>query len=468
MTETYADHPYLQGNYAPLRMESDLNDLIVEGEIPQDLYGSYYRNGPDPQFPPMGGNYHWFGGDGMIHAFHFENGKVSYKNRWIQTSKWKQERKAGKSLVNLLNPMEPDPLWNPEGEDGTANTSIIFHGDRLLALEEGHPPFEIDPFTLKSIGSHNYEGKLLSPMTAHPKIDPLTGEMFSFSYGFGDNKMTYFVVDADGKLTHYSEFTTPYSSMVHDFMVTSQHVIFPVFPLVIDLEQAMMGNAPIAWDGKRPSYIGIMPRDGSVEDIKWIEDDPCYVFHAMNAYTEGDKIVADMMQFEEAPLFPHVDGSAPDPKKAEARLNRWEIDLSSNSGKINKNLLDDDMGEFPRLDERFSMLDYRHGFYASRIGDPSGISWNAIAHLDHQTGNKKFFVVDKEDAVGEPIFVPTSGDAEEGNGFLITLAYKGKENRSDLLIFNAMDVESGPIATAHLPHRVPYGFHGNWRQGEQT
>ncbi len=418
MTETYADHPYLQGNYAPLRMESDLNDLIVEGEIPKDLYGSYYRNGPDPQFPPMGGNYHWFGGDGMIHAFHFENGKVSYKNRWIQTSKWKQERKAGKSLVNILNPMEPDPLWNPEGEDGTANTNIIFHGDKLLALEEGHPPFEIDPFTLKSIGSHNYEGKLLSPMTAHPKIDPLTGEMFSFSYGFGDNKMTYFVVDADGKLTHYSEFTTPYSSMVHDFIVTSQHVIFPVFPLVIDLEQAMMGNAPIAWDGKRPSYIGIMPRDGSVEDIKWIEDDPCYVFHAMNAYTEGDKIVADMMQFEEAPLFPHVDGSAPDPKKAEARLNR--------------------------------------------------ISWNAIAHHDHRTGNKEFFVVDKEDAVGEPIFVPASRDAEEGDGFLITLAYKGKENRSDLLIFNAMDLESGPIATAHLPHRVPYGFHGNWRQGEQT
>jgi carotenoid cleavage dioxygenase len=305
-------------------------------------------------------------------------------------------------------------------------------------------------------------------MTAHPKIDPLTGEMFAFSYGFGDNKMTYFVVDTNGKLTHYSEFTTPYSSMVHDFIVTSQHVIFPVFPLILDLDQAMMGNAPIAWDGKRPSYIGIMPRDGSVEDIKWIEDDPCYVFHAMNAYTEGDKIVADMMQFEEAPLFPHVDGSAPDPKKAEARLNRWEIDLSSNSGKINKNLLDDDMGEFPRLDERFSMLDYRHGFYASRIGDPSGISWNAIAHHDHRTGNKKFFVVDKEDEVGEPIFVPTSGDAEEGNGFLITLAYKGKENRSDLLIFNAMDVESGPIATAHLPHRVPYGFHGNWRQGEQT
>ena len=467
MTETYPDHTNLNGNFAPLRMECDLNDLIVEGEIPKNLYGSYYRNGPDPQFPPRGGHYHWFGGDGMIHAFHFENGKVSYRNRWVQTSKWKQERKAGRSLVNLLNPMDPDPEWSPEGEDGTANTSIIFHGDKLLALEEGHPPFEIDPITLESIGSYNYEGKLLSPMTAHPKIDPLTGEMFAFSYGFGDKKTTYFVVDAAGKLTNYAEFNAPYSSMVHDFIVTSEHVIFPIFPLIIDFEEAMKGKAPIAWDGQIPSYIGVMPRDGSVEDIKWIEDDPCYVFHPMNAYTDGDKIIADMMQFEEAPLFPHADGSTPDPKKAEARLNRWEIDLSSNSGKIKKNYLDEDIGEFPRLDERFSMLNYRHGFYASSIGDhPPGMGFNSITHQDHQTQKKEFFVLkNKGDAVGEPIFVPSSKDSEEGDGYLIALAYRGNENRSDLIIFNAMDVTSGPIATAHLPHRIPYGFHGNWRQG---
>ena len=467
MTTTYPSHPNLDGNYAPLRMECDLNDLVVEGEVPQDLFGSYYRNGPDPQFPPKDGHYHWFGGDGMIHAFHFENGKISYKNRWVQTSKYKQERKAGKSLTNLLNPMEPDPLWNPEGENGVANTNIIFHGDRLLALEEGHLPFEIDPFTLESVGPYSYEHKLLSPMTAHPKIDPLTGEMFAFSYGFGDNKLTYFVIDAAGKLTHYSEFNAPYSSMVHDFMVTSQHVIFPIFPLIIDLEQAMAGKAPIAWDKDRPSHIGVMPRDGSVEDIKWIEDDPCFVFHPMNAYTEGDKIIADMMQFEEAPLFPHVDGSNPDPKKAEARLTRWEIDLSSNSGKINKNCLDGDIGEFPRLDERFSMLNYRHGFYAASIGDhPPGISFNSVAHHDHQTSKKEFYVLGQEDAVGEPVFVPSSNEAEEGDGYLIALAYRGVENRSDLLIFNAMDVASGPIATAQLPHRIPYGFHGNWRQGE--
>ena len=158
MTQTYPDHPNLNDNYAPLRMECEVNDLIVEGGIPQDLYGSFYRNGPDPQFPPLG-QYHWFGGDGMVHAFHFENGKISYLNRWSRTSKWLQERKAGKSLIDGLNPMNSDPQWNPEGSDGTANTNIIFHAGKLLALEEGHVPFELDPITLESKGAYDYGGK---------------------------------------------------------------------------------------------------------------------------------------------------------------------------------------------------------------------------------------------------------------------------------------------------------------------
>ena len=176
MTEVYPSHPNLEGNYAPLRMESDIQDLIIEGEVPKDLFGSYYRNGPDPQFPPMGGQYHWFAGDGMIHAFNFENGKISYKNRWVQTSKWKQERKAGRSLINALNPMESDPIYDFDSSDGTANTNIIYHANKLLALEEGHPPFELDPISLESKGSWDYKKKLHSAMTAHPKIDPKTGE----------------------------------------------------------------------------------------------------------------------------------------------------------------------------------------------------------------------------------------------------------------------------------------------------
>ena len=144
-------------------------------------------------------------------------------------------------------------------------------------------------------------------MTAHPKIDPETGDMIGFSYGFGVNKMSYFVVNSAGIMTKFEEFETPYSSMVHDFVVTTKHVIFPIFPLVIDFNLIAEGKSPIAWDVNRPSQIGIMPRDGSSMDIRWIESDPCYVFHPMNAFEKGDKIIADMMQFEEAPMFPHLD-----------------------------------------------------------------------------------------------------------------------------------------------------------------
>ena len=173
-----------------------------------------------------------------------------------------------------------------------------------------------------------------------------------------------------------------------------------------------------------------------------------------------------MMQFEEAPLFPHLDGSTPDNKKAEARLNRWEIDLTSNSGSIKKDCLDDHIGEFPRLDERYSMSNYRYGIYASNHGNsPKGISFNSITRYDYQTTHKDVFTLSEHDAVGEPIFVPKSSDADEGVGYVIALGYIGKENRSDLMIFDAENISSGPIARAMLPHRIPYGFHGNWRPG---
>ena len=245
--------------------------------------------------------------------------------------------------------------------------------------------------------------------------------MIGFSYGFGVNKMSYFVVNSEGIMTTYKEFKTPYSSMVHDFVVTTKHVIFPIFPLIIDFNLAASGKSPIAWDVNRPSQIGIMPRDGSTEDIKWIESDPCFVFHPMNAYEDGDKIIADMMQFEEAPMFPHLDGSRPDLKKGEARLNRWEIDLSSNSGSIKKQYLDESIGEFPRLDERKTMSKYRYGYYASNNGDsPKGVSFNTVTSYDYDTGHKDSFTLSEFDAVGEPIFVPKNQESKEGEGYLIT------------------------------------------------
>ena len=170
MAQPFPNHPNLSGGFAPIQMECDIHDLVVVGDVPKDLNGSLYRNGPNPQFAPRG-FYHWFAGDGMIHAFHIEDGRVSYRNRWVRTQKWRLERDAGHALFDPFNPMDQDPSVIGLETDGVANTNIIWHAGKLLALEEGHAPFELDPFSLASIGAHDYAGKLLGPMTAHPKVD---------------------------------------------------------------------------------------------------------------------------------------------------------------------------------------------------------------------------------------------------------------------------------------------------------
>ena len=465
MTTPYPDHPQLTGNFAPIRMECDLDDVIVRGDLPAELDITYYRNGPDPQFPPRG-DHHWFAGDGMLHMFRIRGGRVRYRNRWARTAKWTLERREGRSLFNPFNPMDTDPVAEGVETDGLANTNVVWHGGRLLALEEGHAPFELDPETLDSKGVWKFDERLEGPMTAHPKMDPKTGEMLFFGYmadGVFSPGMSYQAVDRDGALTRSDRFEAPFASMVHDFIVTDEHVLFPIFPLTGSMERAFRGEPPFAWEPDQGTHVGVMRRDGSVEDIRWFETDPCYVFHSMNAWTDGDRIVAHVMQFEEAPLFPKADGSPVDPAKANARLCEWVIDLADNSNGIQRRYLDDITGEFPRFDERFAGHAYRHGYYGAAIGTEPGSGFNAIAHHDFTAGRRRDYVLPEGDVTGEPVFVPKSEDAAEGEGYLLSVVYRARENRSDLVCLDAGDVAGGPIACAELPHRVPYGFHGNWK-----
>ena len=294
MAQPFPQHPNLTGGFAPIQMECDIRDVVVVGEVPSDLNGSFYRNGPNPQFAPRG-FYHWFAGDGMVHAFHIENGRVSYRNRWVQTKQWLLERDAGRALFSVFNPMEQDPSVAGLETDGVANTNIIWHGGKLLALEEGHAPFELDPISLESRGAYDYAGKLQGPMTAHPKIDQETGEMLFFGYnadGGISPEMTFNVVDRDGHLIRSEAFTAPYAAMVHDFMVTKDYVLFPIMPLTGSMDRAFAGGPVYAWEPEKGTHIGIMPRNGSVEDMRWFVGDPSYVFHPMNAYNDGAKSFA--------------------------------------------------------------------------------------------------------------------------------------------------------------------------------
>ncbi|HUO87803.1 MAG TPA: carotenoid oxygenase family protein [Rhizomicrobium sp.] len=457
-------NPYTSGNFGPITSEDDFPDLRIRGAIPDNLCGTFYRNGPNPQFTPRDPDHHWFAGDGMLHAFFVEKGRVSYKNRYMRTPKWELEHAAGRSLFGTFgNPMTSDP--SVAGKDGgVANTNVIWHAGKLLALEEGHQPLEVDPATLATRGYLDYAG-MAKRFTAHPKIDPETGEMVFFGYGVGEAPlsagMAYGVVDRSGKVTRLDRFQAPYAAMVHDFCVTDRHVLFPVLPLSASLTRAMSGKPPIGWEPELGGRIGLMARDKGVETIRWLTIDPCYVFHPMNAWEEGDTLYADVMQYEQAPLFPNADGSPGKP--CSAYLVRWEIDLSGRTDTVKYTRIDDMAGEFPRLDERRAGLSYRHGYFAADTGDTGKVLFNGIAHIDLKTGKRVVHEFAKGDVPGEPVFVPAREGAAEGEGFLVAVVYRGAENRSDFVVFDARDVAKGPIGVAEVPRRVPYGFHGNWR-----
>jgi carotenoid cleavage dioxygenase-like enzyme len=246
---------------------------------------------------------------------------------------------------------------------------------------------------------------------------------------------------------------------VHDFLVTEGHVLFPILPLTGSLQRAMAGGPAFAWEPEKGGHVGVMRRDAGVETLRWFEVDPCYVFHPMNAWEAGGRISADVMAYERPPLFPGADGSAA--RSEHARLERWTFDLDGASNAVAREPLDDTPGEFPRFDERFAGLAYRHGWFAAH--GSGEIRFNSIAHIDHATGKRSIYRFPAGDAPAEPVFVPRTPDAEEGDGWLVALVYRGREDRSDFAVFEAQDIEAGPIALAKLPRRVPFGFHGNWR-----
>lgn len=453
-------NPYLAGNFAPVRSEDDF-DLKVKGEIPADLRGALFRIGPNPQFEPRDANHHWFAGDGMVHGFYVADGKVSYRNRYVRTPKWELENEHGRSLFGTFgNPMTTDHVAMGN-EGGVANTNIVWHAGKLLALEEGHHPFAMDPRTLESKG---YDREFKGKVTAHPKIDPKTGEMLWFAYNVGQmpfsKGVSYGITAADGSLVRRQEFEAPFSCMVHDFMVTENHVLFPILPLTGSLERAMSGKPPFAWEPEKGSHVGVMRRDGDVSTIRWFNTEACYVFHPLNAWEEGDKLYCDVMRYDVAPLFPKADGSPGD--KAAARLVRWTFDLGGASDAIKEEPLDDLDGEFPRVDPRVETLKHRHGWYAADPTSSGTIRQCAIAHMDFATGRRQLYELSGGDLTSEPVFVPRSADAAEGDGWLTAVIWRAGENRSDLAVFEAQDVAKGPIGIAEMPRRVPFGFHGNW------
>jgi carotenoid cleavage dioxygenase-like enzyme len=449
-------NPHMSGNQAPVRLESTLEPKI-RGRIPQGLRGALFRNGPNPQFDP-GPNYHPFIGDGMIHAFWLAEGRARYANRYVRTPRWLTEHEAGRPLFGGMG-LPSDPSVE-KILSGGANTHIVYHACKLRALQEGSNPFELAKGDLTSRGWVQTGGRF----TAHPKIDPNSGEMTWFAYSSGEGPLNpyldYGISDASGRIVRRDRFKAPYCSMVHDFIVTKNHTAFPVLPLTGDIGRAKRGLPAFAWEPEKGAFVGLMARGANVDSVRWIEVDPVYVFHPANAYEDDGHLHCDMMEYPSAPLFPNPDGSRRVPVRA--RLVHWTIDLNDSAARVIRTPVSDLVGEFPRIDERFAGLPYRHCWQAANVEMSEALLFDSLAHLDLKSRRQTLRCFSHGDSVGEPVFVPRSATAAEGDGWILAVVHRAGEGRSDLLILNAQDIGGEPEAVLELPCRVPAGFHGSW------
>jgi carotenoid cleavage dioxygenase-like enzyme len=427
---------HLKGNFAPIFEESTEFGLEITGSIPPELNGRYLRNGRNPQ---TGWSAHWFLGNGMIHGVELQNGKATcYRNRYVRTA--------------LFEDADADPIAGiGDLRMSAANTHVIRHHGKILALEEVHLPVEVTP-DLQTVGPHDFGGRLKTGMTAHPKICPETGELLFFAYGITPPHLTYHRVSADGELVQTEEIAVKGATMVHDFNVTRNHVIFMDLPLVWDVEALGAGGLPIRWSDDYGARLGVMPRDGTTRDVVWYDIDPCYVYHPMNAYEEDGRIVLDVCR--------QAHEAKPDEPDALARLHRWTVDPST--GSVAEDPLDDRPIEFPRIHDGKVGKKYRYGYTA-------GISEEEIAaavrfHKFDLQGQGS--VVTHELAEGrtasEPVFVPAGGHSAEDDGWVLAYVHDGATNRSELVILDASHFDREPVARIHLPTRVPAGFHGSW------
>ncbi|MDO9709277.1 carotenoid oxygenase family protein [Paracraurococcus lichenis] len=455
-----------RGNFAPIAEEHDIGDLPVTGEIPRGLDGTLFRNGPNPQFaPPDPARHHWFLGDGMVHAFTLRDGRARWRNRWVRTDKFRAERAAGHALSVGFGGGRA--IGVPD--TGLANTSLAWHAGRLLALEEAHLPFALDPATVETLGVEDF-GALSGPFTAHPKADPATGELVFFGYSAGgplSPVMSWGTLSAAGRVTRLEHFPVAFCAMVHDFAVTARHVLFPLMPLTGSLGRAMRGGPPFAWEPELGGQVGLLRRDAGVASLRWFRAESCFAFHVLNAWEDAvGRVLADVMEFAAPPLFPRADGTPSRPEETQAHLTRWTLDPAAGTDAFRRERLDDMTGEFPRLDERRAGLPNRHGVFVGQ--SPAvrrDLALDTLVWCDLANGGRARFTVPEGDALSEAVFVPRDAAAAEGDGWLLTVAWRGAEKRSEVLVLDTQDVAAGPVATVTLPGRVPHGFHGAWVPG---
>ncbi|KAK3314143.1 carotenoid oxygenase [Apodospora peruviana] len=507
----------------PSRFEGDIFDLEFSGTIPKEINGTFYRVQPDHRFPPLFEDDIHFNGDGSVTAIRIANGHADFKQRYVQTERYKLETAARKSLFGRYR----NPWTDNESVKGVirtaSNTNITFWRGMLLASKEDGPPYAMDPVTLETIGRYDFEGQILAPtFTAHPKFDPDTGEMLCFAYEAGGDgadcsvDVAVWTLDKDGKLTEEAWYKAPFAGMIHDCGVSKNYMVLPLTPIKMNLERMKKGGNKFAWDPNEDQWYGLVPRrGGKAEDIIWFRADNAFHGHIAGCYelpsgeVAIDLTVADGNVFfffpPDTELTPGADGMTKRNKLSSPTV-RWILDPKAKKSatetaagtvwvadeRIAPSRVWLTNGEFSRIDDRYVTKPYKHFWQAvvdptkpydfAKCGPPAGGLFNSLGHYvwneenyhdgsrpsdgKTETQNGKFGLEDvyfpgPTMTFQEPSFIPKEGGGE-GEGYLIALLNHLDELRNDVMIFDAQKLSSGPLAVIHLPLKLKLGLHGNF------
>ena len=454
---------FLDGNFSPVAEERDAEGMEVVGAIPNDLQGHFLRVGPNPVHVFSEETYHTFDGDGMIHAIEFNQSTARYRNRFIENEGFKLERERGDWVYKGMNSlMDPAPSRVPEGAPASknlANTAFAFHNETLYALHEPSQPTAISLPGLETIGPTDFGGRLSHPFTAHPKIDKKTGEMMAYGYSFQAPFVSYSVINEQGDLVHSTPITIPRSIFMHDFAVTEKYTLFLDFPITLDIGRAISGGPAVDFEPQYGSRIGVMPRYGTDEDVKWFDVETGVVIHTANAWDEGSEVVLQASRSQTADIAGAGTSEGNNLEENQGHLYEWRINLAT--GSISERKLSDIPCDFTRVNDDYACHKTRY-VYAGIFNTERAFTFDGIMKYDNEAGVTETFKYGPNRHGGEAVFAPKVGSSCEDDGYLVCFVHDEATNQSECLIIDAQHLEAGPVATIIMPFRVPYGFHAAW------
>ncbi|GAA3147835.1 carotenoid oxygenase family protein [Nonomuraea salmonea] len=443
------------GGFAPATEEITAFGLEVTGRIPAELNGRFLRNGPNPLGLDDPGAAHLLIGEGMVHGVRLRDGRAEwYRNRWVRSAP--VARRLGE---------QPRPGPVHSGLDLAPNTHVIGLAGRTFATQEGGArPYELS-YELDTIGPCDFDGGLPGGYTGHAHLDPFTGELHAMAYFFGWDHHQHIVIDDKGVVTEVRKIPVPDAPMMHDFALTERFVVIYDLPVTFSMPHAEKGSPlPVAWNEDHGARLGLLSR--ATGEVRWFEVAPCWVFHTLNAYEEGDEVVVDVFRYPKRFLDSRLDLGGP------PTLDRWRIDLRT--GRVSETRLDDRAQEFPRMDERRTGRPYRYGYTAATLDMeerfypgatdledmPDTAFDNTLIKHDLERGTQETRRLGREAFAGEPVFVP-AGEGED-DGYVLSYVNNPERGAGDLVILSAQDFTGEPLATVRLPARVPLGFHASW------